>query len=132
MKKALLAVAILCGLSGCVAQNLNKGLSALIGQNIRVAVAQLGYPDSQRTMMGDTIYVWNSSHNVSLPIVNTSTTTGMVGGVPVYGTTTSMGEMNGTFECTVQLATDADGTIKNYKWSGNMGGCQQYANAVSR
>lgn len=98
-----------------------------MGQNIRAAVAHLGYPDGQRTVMGDTVYVWSTSRNVAFPMTTTSTTTGMVGNTPVYGTTSSTNFVPMAFQCTVQIATNADGTIKSYQWEGNQGGCQRYA-----
>lgn len=119
-------------LAACATTRLNDGLQKLMGQNIRDAVDLLGYPDGQREMMGDKIYIWSSSHDAALPLMTTSNTRGMVGNTPVYGTTTNTNWVPINFNCTVQLGTDAHGTIKNFQWSGNQDGCRAYANAVSR
>ncbi len=117
-------VALLCG---CATQQLNTGLQTLVGQNIQTAISHLGYPDGQRIVMGDTIYVWSTNRNVVMPLNTTSTTTGAVGGTPYYGTTSSMQMVPMAFQCTVQIATTSDGTIKSFQWEGNQGGCQRYA-----
>jgi hypothetical protein len=65
-------------------------------------------------------------------MTTTSTTTGAVGNVPVYGTTTNTNFVPANFNCAIQLATNADGTIKSYQWSGNMGGCAPYSRALGR
>jgi hypothetical protein len=128
---AIVALAAL-GLGGCVAQNMNAGLNNLMGQNIHAAVDRIGYPNDQRQILGDTVYVWGTSQNTVIPMSTMNTTTGMVGGVPVYGTTTSTNFVPVNFNCTIQIATTPDGTIKNWRWSGNMGGCSSYANALKR
>ncbi|MFI4985894.1 MAG: hypothetical protein ACHQF3_00475 [Alphaproteobacteria bacterium] len=130
MRQAVLALITVLCLTGCVAQNINDGLNGLMGQNIQAAVARLGYPDAQRTMLGDTIYVWSSNHSAALPVTSTNTTVGTVGTMPVYGTTTSTEWVPVNYNCTIQIATDADGTMKHYQWSGNMGGCASYARAL--
>lgn len=117
---------------GCATQILNDGLQGLVGEDIHEAFARLGYPDGQRTVLGDTIYIWSTNHNVAMPITTTTTTTGAVGTTPYYGTTTGMGFVPMAFMCTVQIATDENGRIKNYQWEGNQGGCQRYARGFSR
>lgn len=130
MKRPILMVGVVICLTGCVEQNMNDGLRQLKGQNISVAVAKLGYPDTQRTMLGDVIYVWTSSHDTTLFLPSTATTSGTVGNTPVYGTTTTTEAVPANFNCTIQMATDASGQIKSTQWSGNMGGCEPYANAL--
>jgi hypothetical protein len=125
MKIAVFALVVL--LSGCATQQLNTGLQELMGHNIRVAIDHLGYPDGQRTVMGHTVYVWSTSGSMMLPMTTTSTTTGMVGSTPVYGTTNQTNFMPMGFSCTVQIATDSDGTMKSYQWAGNQPGCRRYA-----
>jgi hypothetical protein len=127
MKRVLLVVGAALGLSGCVTTQMNKGLEFMVGQKIDAAVARLGYPDAQRTMLGDTIYIWNTSHNVNLPMTTTSMTTGYAGSTPVYGSTISTQYVRANFNCTIQLGTTTDGVIKSWQWQGNMGGCATYA-----
>jgi hypothetical protein len=132
MKKLVVLVVVAFTLSGCVSQRMNEGLNNLMGQNIQVAVDRLGYPDGQRTMLGDTIYVWSASHNTMLPMSTTSMTSGSVGTLPVYGTTTNTSFVPANLNCTIQISTFPDKTIKSYQWSGNNGGCSPYANALVR
>jgi hypothetical protein len=132
MRKFVLLIVAAMGLSGCVSDQMNQGLGFMVGQNIQYAVSRLGYPDDQRTMLGDTIYVWSTSRNVNLPMTTTSTTYGNVGTTPVYGTTMGTTYVPANFNCTIQLAVGADQTIKSWQWSGNMGGCMQYARRLSQ
>jgi hypothetical protein len=129
VKRLIFVVLLIVPLASCVSSRLNDGLQSLVGKNIQAAVARLGYPDGQRTMLGDTIYIWHTSQNVSLPVTTTSTTTGTVGTAPIYGSTTNTQWVPENFNCIVQIATDRNGTIKSYQWSGNMGGCERYASA---
>lgn len=124
--KRLLFLALLA-ISACATQQLDKGLRSLIGENIRMAVDRMGYPNGQREIMGDTVYVWSTNRNVAFPVTNTTTSTGMVGNTPYYGTTSTPSFVPMQFACTVQIATTPDGTIKSYQWEGNEGGCSRYA-----
>lgn len=125
MKITVLLLALLT--SACATRHLTQGLQGLVGQNIQAAVARLGYPNGQREIMGDTIYVWSINRNVVLPMTNTTTSSGVVGGTPYYGTTSSPGFMPMQLACTVQIATTPDGTIKSFQWEGNEAGCRRYA-----
>jgi hypothetical protein len=127
MKRAVALIAILAGLSGCLSDQMNKGLSFMVGQNIQYAVARLGYPDAQRTMLGDTIYVWGTSRDVDVPMTTSSSTYGTVGSTPYSGTTYGTTFVRANLNCTIQLGTTPDGTIKTWQWNGNMAGCMQYA-----
>jgi hypothetical protein len=126
----LLLVAL--ALSACVSDQMNQGLGFMVGQNIQTAVSRLGYPDAQRTMLGDTIYVWSTNHQVDLPMTTTSTIMGNVGTVPVYGTAMGTTYVPANFNCTIQLGVGPGDIIKNWQWTGNMGGCARYANALSQ
>jgi hypothetical protein len=130
MKRMTAVIFVVFGLGGCVGQRMNDGLGDLVGQNHKVAVARLGYPDGQRTILGDTIYVWSASHNTVMPMTSTNFATGMVGRVPFSGATTNTDFVPVNLNCAIQLAVDQNGTIKSYQWSGNVGGCSPYANAL--
>ena len=130
MKRIVAMVLAAAALTGCVSRNMNEGLQSLVGQDIHAAVARLGYPNAKREMLGDTIYVWGSSQNSVMPMTTTNYTTGMVGTVPITGATTSTEFVPVNYNCSIQIATDSSGTIKNWQWSGNMGGCAHYARAL--
>ena len=120
MKTVVLAFVVL--LTACATQQLNRELQGMVGQDIHVAIAQFGYPDGTREVMGDTLYVWSSSHEALLPFTTASTTTGTYG----YSTTTNTQMMPVNANCTIQLAVNADGTIKGGQWEGNQMGCRRY------
>ena len=122
----------LCIFAGCATQQLDTGLKGLIGHPVNEAVARLGYPDNQREILGDRLYVWSTSHTALMPHMNTSTTTGSVGGMPVYGQTTGMTMAPVNAYCLIQLAVTDTGIIKSYQWQGNPIGCQMYARGFSR
>jgi hypothetical protein len=132
MRRILAVVGLALGLSGCLSDQMNTGLSFMVGQNIQFAVSRLGYPDGQREMLGDTIYVWSTSREVNLPMMTTSTTTGSVGTVPIYGQTMSTQFVPANFNCTIELGAGPDNIIKSWQWSGNIGGCMQYARALQQ
>lgn len=132
MKKVAVLLACLLSLGGCVFQNMTKGLDALKGQNIQVAVNELGYPDGQRTMLGHTIYVWGRSEDTVLPTFNTSTTNGMIGNTPVYGTTTTTNLIPVNYNCTIQIMVDSNNIIQSWQFTGNRGGCSAYANDLKQ
>lgn len=127
----LIVAMMALGLSGCMASRMNAGLNSLLGQPVEAAVDRLGYPDGQREMLGDTLYVWSSSHQAYLPTAQVSTTNGMVGGTPFYGTSTSYGMMGAQAYCSIQIAV-SDGRISHYQWSGNPLGCDSYASLLRR
>jgi hypothetical protein len=117
LRKVLLMLGAL-GLAGCMQQRMNNGLQALVGQNIQVAVAELGYPDTQRTMFGDTIYIWSASGPGGAIALQTSPT--MTAFMPLRA------------NCTIQIATAPDGTIKQGSWRGNQAGCQPYMSQLAQ
>jgi len=130
MRTFILLLALAVGLAGCASDQMDKRLGFLAGQNIQFAVARLGDPDSKRTELGDTIYVWKSNQNVSLP-TGAYGAYGSVGGAPPYGTAGGPHYVPNNRSCIIQLATGADGVIKSWQWSGNMGGCARYAHRLS-
>jgi hypothetical protein len=130
MKSLALALAALA--AGCVGSRINSNLTSLIGQNISAAVDKLGYPDGQREMLGDTLYIWSTDRSGLVVVPTTSTTSGNVGGTPYSQTTTGFGAMPAHFHCRIELAVTAAGIIKRFQFDGNNGGCARYANALAR
>ena len=131
MRRALLLAAAI-GLSGCVSDQLNQGLTGLVGRPIDFAVQRLGYPNAQREILGDTLYIWSTNRAGVMPILTNQTTTGLVGNVPVTGTTSGLAYVPVQYDCTIEIAVTAEKIIKSWRWEGNLGGCQPYAQALSR
>lgn len=127
-----LPLIVLMALTGCVMQQLDKGLTGLIGHNIRDATRYIGYPTDQRTSMGDTLYIWSVRGSGFMPMMSTTTANGAVGGMPYYGQANTTNMVPVQVECTIQIATDQAGIIKTYQWYGSPVGCQGYAKALNR
>ena len=125
--KRVIAVVAALLLVGCASSQLNNGLHSLLGQRIEAARAHLGNPDGRREIMGDTIYIWSTNRAAITPFVDTPTTTGMVGNMPVHGTTSPVSFVPVQAQCTIQIAVSAYGIIKQYQWQGNEMGCRGYA-----
>jgi hypothetical protein len=117
-------------LAGCAGERLNKGLSSMMGQDVRVFVAKWGYPSGKREILGDTIYTWGNASSGVVPIPQTTTTTGFAGNVPVMAITTSTSYMPVTYQCTIEVAVDQNDRMKSYQFRGNQGGCAPYANRL--
>lgn len=109
MRKITILWFAMGALAGCATQKLNNGLQAMIGQPVQILVNEWGYPDSQREIMGATLYVWSNE--------------GGAMAVPLYGG----GVFAARLTCTVQVAVDKAGIITSYQWSGNNGGCAPLA-----
>ena len=111
MKKfAMLGLAFL--LIGCAAQPIKTALDLTIGQDVRVVVAKLGYPNEIREKSGGLIYVWGARSAFTFLM-------------PAEGTTA------GNAACTIEITIGADNRIKSYQFSGNQGGCEPYVRALS-
>jgi hypothetical protein len=109
-KSAMLGLAFL--LIGCATQPIKVALDPTIGQDIRVVVAKLGYPNEIREMSGGLMYVWGARSEFTFLMPADSTTTGNIA-------------------CTIEIAVGADNRIKSYKFDSNHDGCDPYASALS-
>lgn len=126
MRKIVIAISLV--LTGCVGTRMESGLQALTGAPLQYAISRLGYPDGERTIAGEHLYVWSTNHEALLPV--TSGSYGNVGGVGY--SQTNVGLMRAQAYCTIQLSVDAGGIVRNYQYSGNVMGCQNYARMLPR
>lgn len=134
MRLKTLRLLVLCMLmSGCTTfGQMKEGLNALIGEKDTVAFSVLGLPDGKYKLDNDIVYVW-SSHNYGTFITpQTMTTTGMVGGVPTYATTTYNEAVPYNFNCTIKIVISNKKTIKYWSYKGNLGGCEPYINNLNK
>lgn len=135
MRRLLVVLAGLL-LPACAFNTLNKGLPYLVGQNIDSAVNVLGLPNQQVQIGSYTVYIWDNRYSATIPIYNTrtSTTTGSVGSMPLYGTTTSstIDYVPVQYQCQIKLQVDSNNIVQRWEFFGNQGGCQFYANRVGR
>lgn len=113
--------------SGCATfGQLERGLNILQGQNVQTAFTVLGYPSGKQEFSKDTVYYWQVSNSGSIILPQTSTTTGYVGMIPVYGSTTYSQVIPVNYNCLIKLVTDDKGMIKTWEYNGNYAGCANY------
>jgi hypothetical protein len=119
-------------LTACITlhNRMEKDLDALT--SIKDAVDVWGYPDAKHEMLGSMIYVWSTSHSAILPSLQTSTTTGSIGGTPIGAQTRSLEWIPVSADCTIQLVEGEGGSIKTWKWEGNEMGCDSYMRAIEK
>lgn len=117
-------------LAGCAVQPAGQRvadrLEGLEGLNIHYAVNILGYPASERTVLGDTVYTWYTSSTEAIPVPDSDTAYGQVSGEPFSATITTTGYVPVQFQCKIELATGSDHLIKHVAVEGNEGGCARY------
>ncbi len=133
-KEKLLIAWTLAVLAGCVnvPEELGDELQSTVGHNIKTVIARLGYPDSERVIVGDTVYTWSMHRHATLTLPQATTTTGYVGDQPITATTWGSESVPIDNQCTLQVATDPNGTIKSANFRGNSGGCRSFLSALQR
>lgn len=125
MRKAILSGVLV--LTGCATfGQMDEGLNALKGKDKSVAFEALGYPTQEQQFDDTKVYTWANKTNGVAMYSTPQTTFGTVGNTSFYGTTTETGYVPVEYACKIQIATDMKGTIKNYNYDGNMGGCEGY------
>lgn len=113
--------------TGCATfGDMERGLESLKQKDASVAFDVLGYPSMQQKFDHDTVYTWQINNSGILVLPQTSTVSGNVGGVPVYGTTTSSQIASVSYNCQVKVIADWQGKIKSWEYYGNYGGCKPY------
>lgn len=108
----LTTVMVLATAAGCAARferNMSESLSQFMGKDIRVAIAQLGYPAKEDTIAGDHIFRWGL--NVGSASVGTSN------GILGISKTKATG-------CLIDLVIDNTNTITPTSWSGTKSDCE--------
>ena len=123
---------IMIALTGCISTRMEDGLKGLLGQDIHAATARLGYPDGERDIMGDHVYVWSTDHQGAMYLPTVQTTTGQVGGVPYSQNTYGGALVPMHAYCIIQLGTTPEGMIKTWQYHGNPAGCAGYARELHR
>lgn len=118
----------------CVARvtfedRMNLGVRAFLGQNVRMAIARLGYP-TPREVLGETVYEWHEDRYDPVERPTVSGTWGEVDGKFFSGSTSGTEYVPVRTACSIQLAAAADGTVRGVHWSGNERGCAAYLRAI--
>jgi hypothetical protein len=123
------SAALLCGCG----LSMDKSLKPMVGQSFELAVAKLGYPDSQLATPGDTYFLWSSRTPGSVMMLSSVTggaMTGRVGSDPGMMNSYATAVAPFAATCNIQMAVDTANTIKRYAWQGN--DCGLYLRALRR
>lgn len=123
-------------LSACATDTMKDGLPYLVGKPIQNAINYLGYPDDQKTIAGQDIYIWHyektftTTQTVYTPYSGTAY--GMGGGMSYSGQASSVvPEVHNNY-CNIRLIADKKGIVRHFDGEGNNGGCRHYADSVER
>jgi uncharacterized protein YceK len=135
MKKLPVGLAIAALLTGCATLGqLESGLNNMLGQDLSVAVAQLGFPNAERNVAGMRLVEWGRSNAATIAIPTTSTTNGYVQSGNRFAnysaTTTSTTPMTLNFQCHITMQVDTNNIIRRFQYEGNLGGCAPYIRAM--
>jgi len=128
MKIGTLIAVLALSLAGCTTpEEIRSGANTFKGQNYRVAFAKLGFPDAENKIAGHTVYTWGNRNSGSYTVPTYQTATSYVGGQVV--TTNFQGSRTESFDyhCKLDLIVDGSGTVVDTKVTGNIGGCERYA-----
>jgi hypothetical protein len=117
--------------SGCVGSMIENGLNALQGRDVRAAFNVLGYPSGKQDFGSEIVYFWSYSDSGTQFVPQTSTTSGLIGNVPVYGTTTYNQAVPYNYNCLIRLITDKSDRIIMWDYKGNLAGCSHYAGRLN-
>ncbi|EMA2446385.1 hypothetical protein U2G60_001614 [Vibrio fluvialis] len=119
-------------LVGCASvEKFEQGLTRMMGEKESVAFNVLGYPSAKQQYGSDTVYYWTVSRSGTVFVPQTSTTSGTVGGSPVYGTTTYNQAIPVNYSCQIKLVANSSGYLKQWEYSGDYAGCKNYMDKVT-
>jgi hypothetical protein len=129
---------VMVALGGCTTWGqMQKGLQTLNGQPLDAAVRTLGYPNSETNIAGMHLVAWSSNSSGTVFLPQTSNTYGTAyasnGNFATYsGTTSYVVPMQLNYSCTITMQVSPDGVIQGSRYSGNMGGCHPYIQALNQ
>lgn len=131
MKSLILILAL--AITGCATfSSMEKGLDKLNGKNISEAFQLLGYPSGKQTFGQDTVYVWSNNQQGTMYMPQTATTSGLVGNTYYSGQTSYNQAVPVNYNCEIKIVATESGTIKNWQYNGNRGGCSNYISTLSK
>ena len=130
MWRLIVVVAVSSVLLGCAAsKRLEQGLNAVIGMNISTLVYKWGYPNSERKIMGKTIYVWKDSYTRSYVVPQKQTTKGTVGYTRYSETTTTYITETINVQCVIEVIVDDNDIIQQWQVN-DKDSCNSYASRL--
>ncbi|KQM33593.1 hypothetical protein ASF03_07740 [Rhizobium sp. Leaf68] len=124
----VISLFVLAGLGGCVtSEQIDAGVTTLEGKSYKEAFAKLGFPDEERKIAGQTVYLWNNRDSGTFTVPTYETATTYVGGQAVTTSFTGSHTRSYDYHCTLKLVVDPKGTVIDASVDGNIGGCERYA-----
>ena len=120
MRKTLIIAAL--GLGACTTTPaMQTALAPLDGQPVQLVFEQLGPPSSAAPYGTGTIYHWRSGKFVHSASTRANLRAPSEGGAPAYG------GMAAPYTCDLRVLADASGTIMNWDFEEQTGGCTEPA-----
>lgn len=128
MRVSVVAAAVL--LAGCAQQQIDKGLSAHVGQPVSSLIAKLNYPDSQTTVSGRRAFIWGFDRPSEASIFTPTAPSGRVGR-PATLASNVMAMAPVDHACQIRVIVDESYRIVAWDSRGNEGGCAPYARRLA-
>lgn len=124
----LIVLTLAIATAGCVtSEDIGAGVRTLEGQHYTQVFKRLGYPDSERTIAGNTVYSWGSRNSGTYSVPTTSTATTYVGGQAVFTTVQGSRTESYDYYCRLDVVVNSSGVVTTAEVDGNIGGCERYA-----
>lgn len=143
MQKFAAPLSVAVALSACAVppdttfSDLKAALVLQQGQPIQSMVEHLGYPQNERTVIGQKIYTWERTRQITYTVPDSAYTSGTIvtrdGRIGRFsGFTDTYRSRTDQLHCKLEVFVDAADRIQNTTWNGNTGGCRYYANALPK
>lgn len=130
---AIVVIVVILLFSGCASfKDMEAGLNEMNGKDKQVAFEVLGYPDYQQHIDDKNIYVWKRQNSGTIMVPQQATTTGNVGTAYYQQTTNYSQPVSYSNNCVLKIVTDSMGTIIDYEYKGNSGGCYYYMEKLKK
>ncbi len=125
MKHRIILTGFLLLVSGCVTAPMEKGLDALMGQDVKTAVDVLGnpkhkssqsaeaYSDKEQKAVGSTVYYWSLGSRREIVRYKR--------GSSLSGESATM-----KMRCSIKLTADASGKLVSWDYTGDKESCSYY------
>jgi len=121
----------LLALSGCAQQQIDKGLSAHVGQPVSTLIAKLNYPDRQATVAGRRAFIWGYDRPSEASVFTADSPAGRIGRPATLASNTlAMAPVD--HACQIRVIVDESYRVLSWDSQGNEGGCAPYARRLAR
>lgn len=117
-------------LAGCAQQQIDKGLSAHVGQPVSTLIAKLNYPDRQTTISGQRAFIWGFDRPAEASIFTPTAPSGRVGR-PATLASNAMAMSPVDHACQIRVVVDDSYRVVSWDSRGNEGGCAPYARRLA-